>query len=66
MYPVPSAKKLLESLKGVTAFVGDASQAANVQKAMQSCVAAVTTLGSPTCFRFFFADKNVLKKIDSI
>lgn len=39
------AKTMLEGMKGVKAFLGDAKNEADVQSAMETCVAAVTTLG---------------------
>jgi len=39
------SKKLVENLPGVTVTLGDAMDESAVQKCMEGCVAAVTTLG---------------------
>lgn len=41
----PEAKVELEKISGVTAFLGDAKDAAAIQAAMETCVAAISTLG---------------------
>ena len=38
-------KAAIDKLPGVTVFIGDASDAEIVQKCMENCVAAITTLG---------------------